>query len=62
MLLSSVLCSNDISMSESFVSTVFNFGVWKTYVESSDILIFDETSESSDSPVLLVINCKLFLT
>jgi hypothetical protein len=49
-------------MSESFVSTVFNFGVWKTYVESSDILIFDETSESSDSPVLLVINCKLFLT
>jgi hypothetical protein len=49
-------------MSESFVSTFFNFGVWKTYVESSDILIFDETSESTDSLVLPVINCKLFLT
>ena len=32
------------------------------FVESSDIFIFDETSESSDSPVLPVINCKLFLT
>jgi hypothetical protein len=49
-------------MSESFVSTFFKFGVLKTYVESSDIFIFDETSESSDSPVLPVINCKLFLT